>query len=362
MTKRSPTRAIHELNLKINFLKTNDLARKKCRHDGTMSSFARELGISENTLNDCIRLSRLRLNPKQEDLISEKCGFKKSWPQWHDAEDNREPNRKPYDPPRRDTAAAFEQEYISFWKAASNPSTNQNARSTSCSFSGTDEVEVIELNIDYEDLDRKIVSQTFFLDYGPIIRTNMERYVCIKQDFELILAQQIRAHRSLLRYDYETTPCPLPGGMTVFLSKLGNRLRLEWLAKPQFDVSLDEKWEVLCKTYFDTTRLRYRNDHELLLKKVARQEALDIMARLLTYANKYFLEVVRLDPRRADPEILMRKRGAEQCLARADAYADALSADGQDMQKSLGNLVISLDMTLSNIHKLIIAFAERERA
>jgi hypothetical protein len=360
MTQKIPTRQIHELDKKLKFLKTNDIARKHCRHDGTMASFSQNLGISENTLNDCMKPHRLRVNAENEAVIARKCGFEVKWREWCDVSDGRPPNKGPYDPPRMDAVEQFERrykdaqtQYRDAGKRVSPTSESDNV------FEFLDCGTITSLRIKDQPVIGNPIVVDYELDYEAIMSTSLDRCQIVKDDFQKILAHQVRTHRSLLLYDYETTPCPLPGGMTVFLSKRGFRINLEWLARTQVDSSLDEHWEALCKSYFSATRLRYRSDHNLLLKASVRREVLDIMAQLVTSANGYFFLVNRIDSSQIDSEILARKRGAEQSIQEADKSADTIEGDTANSYTHLGRLAIYLDMTLSNVHKLIIAFASR---
>ena len=104
MASPIPTgREIHQLKEKIKFLKSYEGSRRIVRHVASMDSFATQLGISVNTLNDAIKPRRLWLSDRNEVIVAQKCRFEIAWEQWHDTADTRKPNQKSYDPPRRDS-------------------------------------------------------------------------------------------------------------------------------------------------------------------------------------------------------------------------------------------------------------------
>src|SRR5262245_24248553 len=104
---RPMTRVVHELHAKLRFLRTHEVPRRIWGgHTGTMAAFADQIGLSKDTLNDCIKGGRNRIGDATEAKVAEACGFATTWPQWFDAADGREANgsNAAYNPPRRDTA------------------------------------------------------------------------------------------------------------------------------------------------------------------------------------------------------------------------------------------------------------------
>lgn len=200
-------------------------------------------------------------------------------------------------------------------------------------------------------------NEEFLIDYTPIIQSNLAQFGIVRQDFEKLIVREVLSHRLMLRYDYEDRAIPLLSGMTVIVTKRNNRLVLEWLTRPQASPAIDDAWQRLCRAYYVATRLPYRIAHELLLAKRTRADAIEKTAELVLEANRFFVETVRMDSQQMHPEFLDRKNRAERCLIEAEEASYEFDDKNNTTAQDLGNFVVALELTISNVHKMMLDYS-----
>jgi len=204
--------------------------------------------------------------------------------------------------------------------------------------------------------------EVFIIDYSPILASNLDQFRIVRSEFESLVARELLSHRLMLKFDYESRAIPLLGGLTVFVTKTGERFVLEWLAQRQPSAELDEAWHRLCRAYYLATRLPYRGNPDLLSRKRTRKEAIDRISELVAEAQRFFVETTRIASNEALTGFDTRNSGAERALVDAEIAADLLEHQEGPTDSQLGKLVVPLEMAIPNIHKMMIEYGKFRKA
>lgn len=197
---------------------------------------------------------------------------------------------------------------------------------------------------------------TFELIYTPIIEQDFEKYRLVRERFEEHVAKEVMSHQAMLKYDYESRAIPLPEGITVFVTKQGKLITLEWLTKSPLSPDTYAAWQTLCRGYYVVTRLPFRGDNQLLLSARIRNQALNCLGDLVKDAQSFFFEVVKVKESPLIASLDDRSRQAEAALMNLELVSSKFGDDISSVDQCVGEFALDAEIAISNIHKMIVEY------